>query len=62
LNEGALQDVHAEFVMVNGQPGALLFSGSQLAGVITLEINEDQKIANIFLIVNPDKLPRTLPA
>lgn|GEM_PF-5766763 len=48
--------------MVNGQPGALLFSGSQLAGVITLEINEDQKIANIFLIVNPDKLPRTLPA
>ena len=56
--KGFLQGMRAEFVTVNGQPGALLFSRDLLESVVNLDLDEHQKIANIFLVVNPDKLPR----
>jgi RNA polymerase sigma-70 factor (ECF subfamily) len=59
--KGLLRGMRAEFVTVNGQPGAVLFSGDRLESVVTLAIDEHQKIVNIFLVVNPDKLPRELP-
>ena len=59
--KGLLRGMRAEFVAVNGQPGAVLFSGDHLESVVTLAIDEHQKIVNIFLVVNPDKLPRELP-
>jgi RNA polymerase sigma-70 factor (ECF subfamily) len=55
--KGLLRGIRAEIVTVNGQPGALLFSGDRLESVVNLELDEHRKIINIFLIVNPNKLP-----
>ena len=46
--------------MVNGEPGALLYNGNQLTTVITVLLDDDGRIAGIFVIVNPDKLPRNI--
>lgn len=58
--KGSLKDLRVEFVTVNGQPGALLFSGEHPEGVMNLALDENLKIVNIFLIVDPDKLPRDI--
>jgi RNA polymerase sigma-70 factor (ECF subfamily) len=42
---------------VNGQPGALLFVGGRLFNVISIHV-EDGRIRRIFVVLNPDKLPR----
>lgn len=52
---GARKEGETRLIDVNGQPGALLFEGSRLAGVMALEIADGQVIA-VRSIVNPDKL------
>lgn len=59
--KGVQSGLHAQFVTVNGQPGALVMAGNTLEGVVNLAIDESGKIFEIFLIANPDKLPATVP-
>jgi len=61
-NKGELRDLRAEFAAVNHEPGVLVFTGDTLESVIILELDESARIARIFLVANPDKLPRILPA
>lgn len=42
---------------VNGEPGALIYTNGQLSHILTLELGEEGRIQNIFLVANPDKLP-----
>lgn len=55
--KGVPAKLRAEFVTVNGQPGALLFAGDHLESVVSLALDESNKVAGIFLVANPDKLP-----
>ena len=55
--KGVLKSMRVELISVNGQPGALLRAADHLESVVNLELDEHQKIASIFLVVNPDKLP-----
>ena len=57
--KGETDGVHVEFAQVNGEPGALLYKGNQLTTVVSLQLDENNQIAGIYLIVNPDKLPST---
>ena len=52
---GARRDGSARLVDVNGRPGALLFEGDQLVGVMALEIADGTVVA-VQSVVNPDKL------
>jgi RNA polymerase sigma-70 factor (ECF subfamily) len=42
---------------VNGRPGVLTYVGGVLHNVLTVYV-EDDRIRRIFVVVNPDKLPR----
>ena len=42
---------------VNGEPGALLYRDDQLHTVLTIELDEAGRIAGLYLVLNPDKLP-----
>jgi RNA polymerase sigma-70 factor (ECF subfamily) len=46
---------------VNGQAGLLLVSGSRPVSVVTLDIDEHDRIHGIFIVNNPDKLPGSFP-
>lgn len=46
-----------EQVTINGQPGLLLKIGDQVVGTFSFE-REKERIRNIFMIRNPDKLAR----
>jgi|HubBroStandDraft_1064217.scaffolds.fasta_scaffold23544_3 hypothetical protein len=39
------------------QPGVLVFAGNDLESVMSLALDENNKVARIFLVVNPEKLP-----
>jgi len=56
---GVLDKVPADFsyrvAEVNGQPGIVVFYGARPGSVISFRIEEDG-IADIYLVVNPDKL------
>jgi RNA polymerase sigma-70 factor (ECF subfamily) len=54
---GKLGGLRAEFVTVNGQPGALMFVGDSLASLLVLTVDESNRVERIFLVVNPNKLP-----
>jgi hypothetical protein len=43
--------------LVNGRPGALTYFEGRLVNVVSLRV-EDGKIQNLYIMVNPDKLPR----
>jgi len=58
VKKGAVNDLHARFADVNGEPGALLYFGGQLSYIGTLQLDESDRIAGIFLVANPDKLPK----
>jgi RNA polymerase sigma-70 factor (ECF subfamily) len=58
VKKGAVTDTAVKFADVNGQPGALIYYGDRLAYVGTLQLDEDDRIAGIFLVANPDKLPK----
>lgn len=49
--------LRAEFLMVNGHPGMLVFAGNDVRSVMSLALDENNKVARIFLVVNPEKLP-----
>ena len=59
LKKGALPPYQAKFVQVNGEMGALIYYGSHLASVVTLELDESGTIQNIFAVSNPEKLPQS---
>jgi RNA polymerase sigma-70 factor (ECF subfamily) len=52
-----LAEARFEYVDVNGWPGALLWLGDRLEGIISIECDDDQ-IHAIHAVVNPDKLQR----
>jgi RNA polymerase sigma-70 factor, ECF subfamily len=58
--KGATNGIQPRFGDVNGEPAALLYYRGQLNSIITLQLDEGDKIAGMFLIVNPDKLPKNL--
>lgn len=58
VKKGAVAGIRAQFAQVNGEPGALLHQDQQLTGVITLQLDDREKIQAIFLVANPDKLPK----
>jgi RNA polymerase sigma-70 factor (ECF subfamily) len=47
-----------EFAEVNGTAGAILLDAGRPYGVITLDVTADGRIANLYLVSNPDKLPQ----
>lgn len=60
VKKGAAEGVSVKFALVNGEPGALLYRQKQLANVITLQLGDDDRIVGIFLVANPDKLPKEI--
>jgi RNA polymerase sigma-70 factor (ECF subfamily) len=46
---------------VNGELGALIYTNGQLSHILTLQSGAGEKIQNIFLMANPEKLPASLP-
>jgi RNA polymerase sigma-70 factor (ECF subfamily) len=53
-----LPALSVEFADVNGAVGALLVSAGQPYGVVTLDVKTNGSIANLYIVTNPDKLPR----
>jgi RNA polymerase sigma-70 factor, ECF subfamily len=54
------EDVTFRLARVNGETGLLTFVGGVLRNVVTIQV-EDGRIANVFVMVNPDKLPAIDP-
>lgn len=53
-------DLEFQRVQVNGLPGVIVLHGSEILHVLTLDII-DGRIANVYVIRNPDKLSRIRP-
>jgi RNA polymerase sigma-70 factor (ECF subfamily) len=51
----ATPDFHVELAFANGQPSVISYSGEEAVGIITLE-TDGERICNIYLQTNPDKL------
>lgn len=51
----ATPDFHVELTFANGQPSVISYSGEEPVGIITLE-TDGERICNIYLQTNPDKL------
>ncbi len=58
--KGALTGLEVKLADVNGEPGALVYYGGQLAYIGALQLDESDRITGIFLVANPDKLPKDL--
>ena len=50
--------LHVQFADVNGGAGAILLDAGGPYGVVALDVTEDGLIANLYVVTNPDKLPR----
>jgi RNA polymerase sigma-70 factor (ECF subfamily) len=48
-----------EFAEVNGIAGAILLEGGKPFGVVTLDVTPEDRIANLYFVTNPDKLPES---
>ncbi len=59
MKAGKTADHRAQFAEVNGEIGALIYTGDQLISVITLELAELDRIKTIFVVSNPEKLQQT---
>lgn len=57
MKKAQFDALRAEILMVNGQPGVLVFAGNDVQSVMSLALDENNKVARIFLVVNPEKLP-----
>jgi RNA polymerase sigma-70 factor (ECF subfamily) len=57
MRKAQLDALRAEVLMVNGLPGVLVFAGNDIQSVMSLALDENNKVARIFLVVNPEKLP-----
>ena len=49
------------FAEVNGGAGAILLDAEKPYSVMAFDVNGDGRIANLYFITNPDKLPRQVP-
>ncbi len=56
--KGATEGIEARFADVNGEPAALLYNANGLASVVVLQLDASGNVAAIFLVANPDKLPK----
>jgi RNA polymerase sigma-70 factor (ECF subfamily) len=56
--KGAIDGIEPRFADVNGEIGALLCHGGLIRSVVVIQLDENHKIADIYLIANPDKLPK----
>jgi len=52
-----LPALRVEFADVNGGPGAVLLEAGKPYGVVALDINGEGRIAGLYFVTNPDKLP-----
>jgi RNA polymerase sigma-70 factor, ECF subfamily len=57
LRSKAQGDVEVRPARVNGRTGVLTFLNGDLVNVVSLDI-EDGRIRHLYIVVNPDKLPR----
>jgi RNA polymerase sigma-70 factor (ECF subfamily) len=49
--------LQVQIAEVNGQAGLLLLSGSRPVSIVTVDVDEQDRIRGIFIVNNPDKLP-----
>ncbi len=56
---GSMSGLRAEIAEVNGELGALIYKEHEITSVVSLQLDEYDRIVNIFLVSNPDKLPDT---
>jgi RNA polymerase sigma-70 factor (ECF subfamily) len=52
-----IPDLRAEFVDVNGGVGVMLFTEEKLHSVLTVDVDLQGRIAGVYLVSNPEKLP-----
>jgi RNA polymerase sigma-70 factor (ECF subfamily) len=52
-----LPTLDVEFAEVNGEFGAILLDGGKPYSVMTLDLNREGRIAKLYFVLNPDKLP-----
>lgn len=57
--KGVAIGITTRWVTVNGAPGALLMQGENPYAVVSIQLDECGQILTIFLVSNPDKLPRS---
>lgn len=55
IDLAARTGIRLEFTEVNGQPGALAYTGEQIVGVLVVDI-VDGAVATVRSVVNPEKL------
>ncbi len=60
VKKGAADGIRVRLALINGEPGALLSRGEQLATIITLQLGDNDRIVGIFLVANPEKLPKDI--
>jgi len=58
VKKGVGADLSVKLVEVNANPGALLMQGENPNTVVSIQLDVSSKIRQIFLVTNPDKLPR----
>lgn len=56
VKKGRIAELRAQEAEVNGEPGVLIYEGDRLESVVAVRVDEDGRIADIFLVVNPEKL------
>jgi RNA polymerase sigma-70 factor (ECF subfamily) len=57
VKKGVVSGITARFAEVNGEPGALRYKDGRLNTVVSLEVDQTGRIAAVFLVLNPEKLP-----
>ena len=51
-----IADMSAEVVDINGAPGILMFGAGRVIATLTVDLDDDGRIATIHNVANPDKL------
>jgi RNA polymerase sigma-70 factor (ECF subfamily) len=54
-NKLAEENLTAEYAVINGRPGALVYLAGKLDTVITIDI-EDGIVSRVYMVRNPDKI------
>jgi RNA polymerase sigma-70 factor, ECF subfamily len=60
--QGETAGLSATLAQVNGETGALIYRAGSLTNVVSVLPDETGRILRIFLVANPDKLPRGAPS
>ena len=53
-----IPSLSVQFADVNGAVGAILLDAGRPYSVMAFEVSADGRIANLYIVSNPDKLPR----